>query len=555
MKPLSDSRLERWFLLAWTLVTIWLLACALLVQGEYGDGYQTIVNARYFFGDSQNYYVQRGPLAAAALWPVELLRQGVGLGPLDVRPYHLYSAFLHSVYLYACWLLLRRAPGNVAARLIAFGTAILTVVFYAYGPYLSHDLLPGLLFLLQLFLCHRWLEQPNAKDATLLVLLGAGVTFIKQTYAVFWVAIVVYAILAYALRWDGRRVTLRKLSSLIGLAAASGAISWVGYGLFIGGQLPEAPLLARLLPLISGVASQYREGLTSLFPADLYLRNLHNYGVAAMLMVIPGIVMAIRGADPRMRMIALCWLIGAGIMQIVSFREVRYLAFLSPLTAMLIVPVAQRLIAKRALSLALIGIVLFDQTRGLKTAVAQITSTARIDITAFVDAPEKSDRVFSSKVLSFVIDGPSPLSRDRYHGIYHLTPENLSWLYEGKVSVATILDPREMDYSILQPGDRVYYSNSTMVRRPPWQDNNLPRDIADFLQLAGNARPMDLMLKDGRFHRDGNDGSYVMFLRGPDAESQMPVITRGMISAETAAGLFGIDSTQEQVTVRAILVP
>ena len=46
---------ERWFLLAWLLVSVWIFACALLVQGEYGDGYQTIVNGRFFFGDAANY--------------------------------------------------------------------------------------------------------------------------------------------------------------------------------------------------------------------------------------------------------------------------------------------------------------------------------------------------------------------------------------------------------------------------------------------------------------------------------------------------------------------
>ena len=70
---INSHRSERWFLLLWLTICVWLLICAFVVQGEYGDGYQTIVNARFLFGDSPNYYVQRGPLPAIALWPAEAI--------------------------------------------------------------------------------------------------------------------------------------------------------------------------------------------------------------------------------------------------------------------------------------------------------------------------------------------------------------------------------------------------------------------------------------------------------------------------------------------------
>jgi len=554
MKPLTDSRLEHWFLLAWLLVTVWLIACAFLVQGEYGDGYQTVVNTRYFFGDSPNYYVQRGPLAAAGLWPVEVVTQALALDPLDVRPYHLFSAMLHSAYLFGCWVLLRRAPGNTAARLLAFATAVLTVLFYAYAPYLSHDLLPGLFFALQIFLCNRWLERPNVRDAGYLVLIGAGVTLIKQTYAIFWVALVVYAALAALRRWDNGRVTLRKLFVLAGLAAASAAISWIAYALYIDEQLTDAPLLARPLALVAAVATQYPEDMAELFPVDLYLRNLHNYGIGAMLLVIPGLFMALRGTDARMRMIGFCCLLGAAVMQIVGFREVRYLGFLAPLTAMLIVPVMHLILKQRIASMVLIAIVLFDQARGLSVAAAQITSTARIDVVAFMQAPEGNGEVFSSQALSFVYDAASPLMRDRYHGIYHVTPDNLMWLHEGDMNVTTIVDPRALGYSNIKPGDRVYYSNNTITRTPPWQENNRPLAIAEFLQLAGSATTMELALNDGSYEREGNDGSYVMFIPSIDVGPQMPVIAKGKISVNTASRLFGVTEGQDQLTVTGVLV-
>ena len=96
---------EQWFLVAWILLSIWLLASALLISGEYGDGYSTIANTRYFFGDSPGYYFQRGPLAALILWPVEAVSGALDLNQCDVRPYHLFSGLLHSAYLLGCWLL------------------------------------------------------------------------------------------------------------------------------------------------------------------------------------------------------------------------------------------------------------------------------------------------------------------------------------------------------------------------------------------------------------------------------------------------------------------
>ena len=48
---------------------------------------------------------------------------------------------------------------------LAFGAAILTVIFYAYAPYLSHDLLPGLLFAVMIFLAHRWIDSGGMREA------------------------------------------------------------------------------------------------------------------------------------------------------------------------------------------------------------------------------------------------------------------------------------------------------------------------------------------------------------------------------------------------------
>jgi hypothetical protein len=551
---LTDDKVERGFLFAWLFLSIWILACAFVVQGEYGDGYQTIVNSRYFFADSPAYFVQRGPLAAVALWPIEIIVQALNIDPLDVRPYHLFSAALHSAYLFICWLLLRRAPGNAIARLLAFGSAILSVVFYSYAPYLSHDLLPGLMFLLLIFLGHRWLEKQRPTDAAWLVLLGAAVTLIKQTYAIFWVTLFAYAVIAWILRWDGGRIDLRKLLSLALLGAISAVISYLSYSLFIGGELPDEPLLTRPIRLVAAVSSQYKEGLTGIFPADIYLRNLHNYGVAAMLLVVPGVVIAFRGTDSRMRMIAFCWLTAASIVQLIEFREVRYLAFLAPLSAMLIVPVAARLLRQKPAAIILIGLVLLDQVRGLTAAAEQITTAPTANVTRFMNAPQGDGAVYMSNILSFVYDAKSSLRQDRYHGIYHLTPFLMHRLTAGETPIAIIGDMRELGMMEIAPGDRVYFANYQMVRRPPWNDDNRPVDIDNFLLVAGNATTVRLAFNNGRYERVDNDGSYIMFIPSADVGQLMPIISQGIVEPEIAANLFGEIDDRQELEVIGIIV-
>lgn len=552
----ADQKAERWFLIAWALLAAWITACVFLIQGEYGDGYLTIANARYLFGDSPGLYVQRGPLAAIVLWPIEIIVQALELDPLDVRPYHVLSAILHIAYLYVCWALLRRAPGSASARLLAFATAILSVVFYAYAPYLSHDLLPGLLFLVMIFLAHRWIDREQLTTGVYLIVLGAAVTLIKQTYAIFWVTIVAYALASCVLKADGGRITWRSWLTLSSLAACSAVISWLSYAWFIGGELPDEPLVTRPIRLAIAIAGQYREeALTDIFPASLYLRNLPNYGTAAVLLVIPGLVMAFRGADPRMRMIATCWVLSLAAIQATSFREVRYLGFLAPLTAMLIIPVAQYLLARKDIATwGLIGLVLFDQVRGLTVAAEQITSSPRTNVTRFINAPDPTGSAYASNVLSIVFDASSPLQSDRYHGIYHMTPIILYRLYEGRMPVAIVLDQRELGSAGMQPGDRVYLANHDIVRRPPWQPDNVPVLLDEYVLIAGNVASARLQTADGGFEIIDNDGSYLMFLPAPEMGPQSPVISTGALTAEAARGLYGDRADNEQLDVQVIVI-
>lgn len=545
-KPDDSQSNERWFLLVWVLISSWLLACAFLVGGEYGDGYQTIANARYFFGDNPEIYAQRGPLAALVLWPVEAIVAAQALSAVDVRPYHFYSALLHSAYLLGCWALLKRSGAAFIPRIIAFAVAILSVVFYANAAFLSHDIIPGFLFLILIFLCNRWIREPTARDAVLVVLLGAAVVLIKQAYAIFWVSICVYATLACLLKWRAGGISYSRLLALYGLAGLSGIISWLGYGWFLGAEVPSVALLERPLLLIGSVSGQYEIGgdLSALFPWDIYLRNLHNYGLATALLLVPGIILAFRRGDARYRMIAVCWVISVLALQLTSFREVRYLAFLAPLGAMLIAPVIAVALQSRAWLLPLIAVVVFDQYRGLSMAATQLSATAGMDVTRFVGETLGNGRLVSSNHLSFAYLAKSPIRRDRYNGLFHVTADQLHRLHEGQVDVLRFDDPRDLGSMGVRPGDRVLFGNRTVVRQPPWQADNTPYKLNELILTSGNAARVNLSRSGDHFNIEGQDGRYIMLVPDASVGKAMPLIATGAVPVadlEMAYGNLEVD--------------
>lgn len=306
--------------------------------------------------------------------------------------------------------------------------------------------------------------------------------------------------------------------------------------------------------IANAISSQYGENLSSLFASDLYVRNLPNYGIAAMLLILPGLVLAFRGSDSRLRLIATCWLLTAIVMQLISFREARYLAFLAPLSAMLIVPVVQVALRRNVTAIAIVALVVLDQYRGMAVAAGEITSTASVNVMRFINAPVGNGKVISSRLLSFVYSSASPLIRDRYHGIYHLTPELFERLYEGRLDVEFLADPRDPGLAGIAPGDRIFYSNNSMVRQPPWNEKNTPRDIGDFVMISGTAASMVLVLRNDRYEREDDDGRYVLFLPAAAVGQQMPSLTNGPLALGTAATLFGDIEEHDRLSVTGVIV-
>ena len=408
---------------------------------------------------------------------------------------------------------------------MAFATAVTSVVFYCFSPYLNHDILPGLIFLLMIYIADRWLNEGSRADALLLVVIGAAVVLIKQTYALFWVLIVVYAAMAMIFRWDDGRVDWRKFGQVLGLAVLSGGLTWIAYACFTAGQWAHLAWYSRPWELALAVSETFGRDADIVFAADLYLRNLHNLGILAMLLVVPGVILALRGRNARLRMIAVCWVMSVLAIQFTTFKEVRYLLFLAPLTAVLIVPMIEWAIRRRALLIAMVLVIGVDQFRGLSSATRQLTTTATIDPVRFLESAGTEGRVVASKIISFVYNAQSPLQRDSYHGIYHVSSRIIFELQEGKFEVHELLSSDELGMAQLQPGDRVYLVNSEVRRVPPYADDNSPHMLSDYMAIAGRAETFKLRRQADGFVVDGHENSYVMLVPDPELGKSTPLLS------------------------------
>jgi len=199
-------------------------------------------------------------------------------------------------------------------------------------------------------------------------------------------------------------------------------------------------------------------------------------------------------------------------------------------------------------------IVVVDQSRGIVTASVPLGNAAQVDVARVINAPPGDGDLYASSVLSFAYYPASPLARDRYHGFYHLTPLLLNGLYQGRFVLTEITAPDQLGLSGIDTGDRVYYSNNTLVRRPPWTADNRPAGLDSFLLVAGTAVEIDLVLQRGAFERVGNDGSYVMFLPDPDVGPSLPRINTGILSLAAATDLYGDVMQDNRLTVVAVEV-
>src|SRR5439155_3616991 len=208
----------------------------------------------------------RGPLMAWILMPAEAVKGWLGLHPLAFRPHHMTMALVHAVYLVVVYRAMVGHFGHRWSTLFAFMTAVTSYAFFSYAPFLSHDLAPGALLLWMLIWSEEVARAPRLRSWWLLVAAGTLGPLVKQTYGVFWIAVLAAHVLPALLRMDPKyHTSCRALGWLAAGAAASGVLTWIVYGLVLANWVPDTSLWLRPYRNLQYLAHIY-DGTDASFP-------------------------------------------------------------------------------------------------------------------------------------------------------------------------------------------------------------------------------------------------------------------------------------------------
>lgn len=433
-----NARRAAWCVLA--AITAWQVVVAAMVRIEYYDGYETLLNARYLIGDSPSYIPVRFPAMAALAAPAEALRASLELHPLDVRPAHITSGLLHILYAIGCWTLLARRYGANWATWLAFASSIPTYLYFTYAPFLSHDLAPGVGLLWMLILADKQLSEPRMLRWLGLGVLGAVCALVKPTFGLFWAVILAAFAITHITDSSGSREhPYRRGANLAAAAAASALLFW----LVLAGSLAEtiyaeSPWWRRPWDQISLLAGQIEDLDASLW--WVYLRNLPAFGVLAVIAIGPGLLLGLRG-NRLERAAAISWILCVAAIQALPRHEVRYLAFLAPLTALLVTtPFRWWLGRGRAAQVAAFGALALTWIPSFPYSPAR----AALD---FFEPPYRQDGIrwflepfdstspqsrlffFADKVITVLPASPSPLAGDAFHQVFQFGPHHARILF------------------------------------------------------------------------------------------------------------------------------
>lgn len=558
----TSRRVQR----AWSLLLLalacWLAAAAWLVDVEYGDGYSTVANAEYLLGSSGSWFWQRGPMLALLLVPAEWLAQWWQLAPLDVRAHHATMALLHLGYLAGSWILLRRRYGATPASLLAWVAAIPTVVFFSYAPFISHDIAPGLLVLGLLWLAHAHARRPTLSGATQFALVCAALVLVKQTYALAPVAVLLARLLAL--------ISLRRLDaaqwrsglSLAAAAAVAGAACWLTYGALAAARFPEVSMLLRPLAIIDAIGNNY-EGLTDLtrlFDRWMYLRNLDAYGAVAAVAALPGLVLAWRSGEVWSRQLALAWLLLLAALCATPYKEVRYLAFLAPLTACLVVPaIALALARGRTLAGLVAVVVLLDFARALPEAARIADPWYRDGVTRFYE-PLREDAAGSAPIffgigwLSFLAPDARAFPGDPLHRITEMQIEQIRVLYGLPRERMFRLPLVRLAQAAQVPGGVFLVQNHMLSRVAPFSRDSRVGLAADFQQFYARATDVGFRWNGAAYVREDACAYPLLLVRADVAGSETARVAGEPVAAALLQRFGGFEGAPARVRLRALQV-
>lgn len=526
------------------LIGAWLLASLYFVNIDFDDGYSTVVNSQYLLGLTGEYAWQRGPLLAAWLIPAEFFANLFGLAAFDVRPHHALMGLAHLIYLLACWRLISRIHSANAAAVLGFILAVPTLLFFSYALFVSHDIFPGVIALAMLVLAHAESQAPRFVRWIALVVLGAAAALIKQTFALFWVLILLTHLALALVEQRPIRTWLPALLRLGMAAVVSAAVVWMGYALVLGGTFPDAHFLMRPLEQINYIATQYEgeQAIDLIMDPWIYARNAFAYGLVALLLVLPGLVLCWRRKNLLLRQIAVFWVLALIAMVLVPFKEVRYLAFLAPLTAVLIVPALDQLLTRRWVMAPLLLLYLALDLAPISREAIRIGNSFYADtVIDFVRwlpaADDATARVITTKPLSFVSPESWGFRNDRYHRITHISDFHIRNLYGYDAnSIRNVPLPANLNEIKFRDNDWVVFVNDVAVREPPFRADNATSLHDYFTQFVARVETVEL-------HRDGAN-----FVVTPRSDEPLMLLPKASVSAEPltsfeifpAAGVAGL---------------
>ena len=544
-------------LAAWALIALigaWLVSSLYFVNIDFDDGYATIVNSQYFLGTTPLNFWHRGPAMGLLLVPAEWVAQWLTLHPLDVRPHHAVMALLHLGYLIGVWQLLAAEHGLRWPVLLAYAAAVPSFLFFSYAPFISHDIAPGLLLLLMLVQANRYLDSGSLWTLASLVLAGAVAALVKQTYGLFWVATALACTALSLGRATRDRAVAHRLFRLWLAAALSGVLAWVAYSWMLGQAFAETPFLQR--PILQSRAIfdrlTYYGAIEDRFYQALYWRNLSAYGYLAMASVIPGLYFCLRSRRPVWQAAAIAWVILVVSVQSIGPKEVRYLGFLAPLTALIMVPALDFLLRLRRAYVGFLLLVLaVDASRATGEALRIADPFYRSSVSDFLADLPTSDigelQIVLKEPLSFVAPDRYAFFRDRYHRITHLTPDELVLLYGIDVHQMTVIAALDgYDNTAIDPGDHVFFVNGMATRRPPWQPDNRPNLDAGFAQMHALAEQVTLVRVDDHYRIESPTAMPIMLLRTPQGSPQA-LIAREQFSVNEVVALRALNEVPDRL--------
>jgi len=180
-------------------------------------------------------------------------------------------------------------------------------------------------------------------------------------------------------------------------------------------------------------------------------------------------------------------------------REVRYMAFLAPLSAVVIAPALQ-MVGRRRAGVVVVAVLLFFDVSGAAREASKVATAfyRHSELRAFLeplsDGPRLRRPLFRNiPMLSFVSPDPSPLAADRYHHIFHMGIGHIGVLYGYAAEDVRLLRPHEAAavMATTPEGSVLLFSTGILAHGPTWMPAPVP-GRASFLQGLATAQTITL---------------------------------------------------------------